>query len=265
MRKVVRCLFLGILTFVIPVLLVLAHPGRTDSRGCHTCRTNCANWGLSYGQYHCHNGGNASSSNSRSYNTTTKATTVRHIYGCMDNGAINYNANANASDGTCKYEKTETITETIYYDTKVEGNNTIGNKKVIQDGKNGEKQVVVKKIVDERGSEISRETISETISIEPVNEIVTYDIKTTKKLVINSNEEENSNSMPLIVTIIFLIINVIYGNKNKDTKLIINEIKKVNSWIKYILYLLYFIFVIPVFVDIVLVILDFIKKRRACF
>jgi len=33
---------------------VSAHPGRTDSSGCHTCRTNCPNWGLSYGEYHCH-------------------------------------------------------------------------------------------------------------------------------------------------------------------------------------------------------------------
>mgnify|MGYP001582003800 CR=1 FL=1 len=34
---------------------VFAHPGRTDSSGCHTCRTNCPSWGLSYGEYHCHN------------------------------------------------------------------------------------------------------------------------------------------------------------------------------------------------------------------
>ncbi len=34
--------------------VVLAHPGRTDASGCHTCRTNCPNWGLSYGEYHCH-------------------------------------------------------------------------------------------------------------------------------------------------------------------------------------------------------------------
>ncbi|MBU4338538.1 YHYH domain-containing protein [Patescibacteria group bacterium] len=31
-----------------------AHPGRTDSSGCHTCRTNCSSWGLSSGEYHCH-------------------------------------------------------------------------------------------------------------------------------------------------------------------------------------------------------------------
>lgn len=33
---------------------VFAHPGNTDSSGCHTCRTNCPSWGLSYGEYHCH-------------------------------------------------------------------------------------------------------------------------------------------------------------------------------------------------------------------
>jgi hypothetical protein len=31
-----------------------AHPGGTDSAGCHTCRTNCESWGLDYGEYHCH-------------------------------------------------------------------------------------------------------------------------------------------------------------------------------------------------------------------
>lgn len=31
-----------------------AHPGRTDSVGCHTCRTNCPSWGLGYNEYHCH-------------------------------------------------------------------------------------------------------------------------------------------------------------------------------------------------------------------
>ena len=39
--------------------LVAAHPGRTDSNGGHTCRTNCEKWGLEYGEYHYHNGGPA--------------------------------------------------------------------------------------------------------------------------------------------------------------------------------------------------------------
>jgi hypothetical protein len=33
-----------------------AHPGRTDSSGGHTCRTNCESWGLDHGEYHSHGG-----------------------------------------------------------------------------------------------------------------------------------------------------------------------------------------------------------------
>ena len=40
--------------FILLPLVSFAHPGRTDSSGCHTCRTNCPSWGLSYGEYHCH-------------------------------------------------------------------------------------------------------------------------------------------------------------------------------------------------------------------
>lgn len=52
---------------------VYAHPGRTDSNGCHYCRTNCAKWGLSQGQYHCHNGGSSSSSRTKSTKSSSSA------------------------------------------------------------------------------------------------------------------------------------------------------------------------------------------------
>ncbi len=41
-------------SFSLPAT-VFAHPGNTDAYGCHTCRTNCPKWGLSTGEYHCHN------------------------------------------------------------------------------------------------------------------------------------------------------------------------------------------------------------------
>ncbi|MBI5071833.1 YHYH domain-containing protein [Candidatus Falkowbacteria bacterium] len=48
-------LFILILTilFLAPSI-IFAHPGRTDSNGCHTCKTNCPEWGLETGEYHCH-------------------------------------------------------------------------------------------------------------------------------------------------------------------------------------------------------------------
>jgi hypothetical protein len=43
---------------------VSAHPGRTDSSGGHTCRTNCESWGLGKGEYHYHGGGGSSAGSS---------------------------------------------------------------------------------------------------------------------------------------------------------------------------------------------------------
>src|SRR3989344_3500455 len=51
--KTLAFLCLLSILFISPVQ-VFAHPGRTDRYGCHTCRTNCPSWGLSYGEYHCH-------------------------------------------------------------------------------------------------------------------------------------------------------------------------------------------------------------------
>ncbi len=55
--KIKLCFLLSVLLFLTSVCLsksVFAHPGNTDSSGCHTCHTNCLDWGLSYGEYHCH-------------------------------------------------------------------------------------------------------------------------------------------------------------------------------------------------------------------
>lgn len=35
-------------------LVVFAHPGRTDSEGCHICRTNCDLYGVAWNERHCH-------------------------------------------------------------------------------------------------------------------------------------------------------------------------------------------------------------------
>lgn len=43
-----------------------AHPGRTDSSGCHYCRTNCDSWGVPWNAKHCHGG-----------NTSTKKVTTK--------------------------------------------------------------------------------------------------------------------------------------------------------------------------------------------
>ncbi|WP_373925827.1 YHYH domain-containing protein [Brevibacillus laterosporus] len=70
--------FLFLTMLAIPFQQTSAHPGRTDKNGGHTCRTNCEKWGLSYGEYHYHNGGGSSSIKSTSpakAKTPSKSTT----------------------------------------------------------------------------------------------------------------------------------------------------------------------------------------------
>ncbi len=55
MKKKIIVLLSVLLISCVLRLPVLAHPRNTDKYGCHTCRTNCEKWGLSYGEYHCHN------------------------------------------------------------------------------------------------------------------------------------------------------------------------------------------------------------------
>ncbi len=56
---------------------VFAHPGRTDSSGCHTCKTNCAKYGLKTGEYHCHDGSSSNkSTTTKKSNATIKKSTA---------------------------------------------------------------------------------------------------------------------------------------------------------------------------------------------
>lgn len=60
--KVVKKSLLISLICLIGICNVYAHPGNTDSKGGHTCRTNCPDWGLNYNEYHYHNGNTYSNS-----------------------------------------------------------------------------------------------------------------------------------------------------------------------------------------------------------
>ena len=93
---------------------VEAHPGRTDANGCHYCRTNCAKWGLSDGQYHCHNGGEYNSSSSNSYNSTSS-------YGSTSPSNYSQPAPPKSSDNTLKSVKIDgeeiVVADRMQYET----------------------------------------------------------------------------------------------------------------------------------------------------
>ena len=54
MNKAIKIISILVVLTLISAL-VYAHSGRTDSLGCHTCRTNCEKYGIEYGFYHRHN------------------------------------------------------------------------------------------------------------------------------------------------------------------------------------------------------------------
>lgn len=69
-KKIIRILLCIVMLLTFNFTSVFAHPGRTDKNGCHTCRTNCAKWGLRTGEYHCHNSWGSSSGGSTSSGTS---------------------------------------------------------------------------------------------------------------------------------------------------------------------------------------------------
>jgi micrococcal nuclease len=80
MKKILA--FFITLGLVAAPLSASAHPGRTDANGGHTCRTNCAKWGLKDGEYHYHNGGSSTKTTSapttkETQSATTKPTTSK--------------------------------------------------------------------------------------------------------------------------------------------------------------------------------------------
>ncbi len=54
MWRLVCAFALSVLILGTAFTPVTASPGGLDARGGHHCWTNCARWGLYYGQYHCH-------------------------------------------------------------------------------------------------------------------------------------------------------------------------------------------------------------------
>lgn len=81
-----------------------AHPGNTDSSGCHTCRTNCPDWGLSYGEYHCHNAKN-------SYQPEAP---IRSTYG---SGGTGYTEYWSDYEYKSSYDTAPTCPSNSYYDS----------------------------------------------------------------------------------------------------------------------------------------------------
>lgn len=145
-KKIISILFL--ITLLMNCNVVYAHPGRTNSSGCHYCKTNCSSWGLDDGEYHCHNGNtytnskgqvfssdgslindNASSNSNSSNSSVNDSSNNSNSSTSSNNNSSNSNNNSSSSNITnnasTTYVKSKVATISSL---KIDGNNvTISN------------------------------------------------------------------------------------------------------------------------------------------
>lgn len=209
------------------------------------------------------------------FNYNSKATKdngscIAKKYGCMDKTAINYDKKANMKNDSCQYEKNSKEVEEIAYEKqyKTTENGEAQEDKIIQAGKNGQKEIAYKIIVDEKGNIISKEKIKETIKEEPIVEIIETALPYKENLVSkieNSNidREEPSNNFLCGLWIIALFIVIIYSGTHKNCNNLLNKIvKKENKIMKSFLYCVYLIFILPPFIDCLYCSVDYLKNRK---
>ena len=84
---------------------VQAHPGRTDDNGCHYCWTNCEYYSLSYGEYHCHDGGSSGSSggSSSTYNSPNISEETSEAPAPTNTSNKTNNSSNSSSNSTSQY------------------------------------------------------------------------------------------------------------------------------------------------------------------
>lgn len=191
----------------------------------------------------------------------TITTTTKIIKGCTDINAINYNSSANINDNSCQYKKEITETVTIPYETIIESENKEGKEVIINNGKNGLKEVTYQKIIDSNENEISSQITNEKIIEEPINKIIKYEIinnETNKP----STKKNSSVLLVMFILLILYLINYLYIKKEKNTFSILINIQKLSKPIRIILYILYYLYIIPVIIDFIYILIYLLKKKN---
>lgn len=168
---------------------------------------------------------------------TDDGSCIKKILGCMNSDAINYNREANIEDHSCQFQRTITKKVTIPYTKEIQSNPSIPNdsQKILRDGKDGEKTIVMEEILDEEGVVLSEKIISEEISVEPVLELVEIG---TKK------------SFWIYYYFLFLFLICLYNRKQENTNLLISKVILQKGFKKILLLIIYASLFFPLFIDI---------------
>ena len=190
---------------LIIIANVHAHPGRTDSKGCHKCNgdnTDCSKWGLEDYEYHCHSGNTYTNSKGKTYNSSGKEINITNDTLKEEENKIvenptneedvknNFNNENNTDEEIIKEEKSSdnsvksiVIDEKIYTDIENIYHSTYKEKVIIEVNTND----------DKASYEINNLDLLE-IGKNKINIIVCAEDGTTKTYEIIVNREENLSS-----------------------------------------------------------------------
>ncbi len=177
---------------IIGISYTFAHPGNTDSSGCHTCRTNCTEkWGIPYGYYYRHNPVRPCSESTPSPTPSTPAPTPQ---------PTSPSESPTTPAPEPKYEtKTEKVTEEISFETKYEEDSDLeeGTTTVKQEGENGIKEKTFE-VTYKDGIEVSRKCIDEKIAKNSVPKIIAKGTKKPEVKGASTKEQEGSTGSGLL-------------------------------------------------------------------
>ncbi|MFJ7951303.1 YHYH domain-containing protein [Lysinibacillus sp. NPDC096418] len=191
-----------------------AHPGRTDSNGGHTCRTNCEKWGLEYGEYHFHNGGRSSGGSSGRYSSPTPK--PEPVIDENQVQADKYFTSANTYFTNGKYEEALAEAEKIYpLNRNINKANDLVNKSLESLFKKAELEFAAKEYYDAKNN---LTYIFEGYA--HANSQIKQKAKSFFEKIVKEEEFQNNLSKATEAK----------GNKNYDDAIsILNELKKENK------------------------------------
>ena len=117
MKKSLLSIFVVCCMFLLIPNAVFAHPGRTDSNGGHTCKTNCSSWGLADGEYHYHSGNTYTNSKGQTFNSD--GTMINS--GSVSNS--NSSSNNNSNNQTVVSKEIPKSSDNTLKSIRIDGNN----------------------------------------------------------------------------------------------------------------------------------------------
>lgn len=201
MKKILISLIIIIL---MTTTVVSAHPGRTDSGGGHTCRTNCPSWGLNTGQYHYH-GGSSTSNSSHSGSSSSGSSTT-------DSYSNNHSSSTSTSSSNTqelKLEKQPTVN--IYINAKLV---SFDQEPIII---NGNTLVPMRGVFEALGATIEWKNETQTVILSKENIIVS--LKIGEKLAIK-NDVDIEISQPAILLNNKTMVPIRFVSKSLGAKVI---------------------------------------------